>query len=84
MYEYKVERQNLFTDEGQRTFLVVRDHVQHLLKVAGAVRALEAMAKGSGNSWTLLASLDRMVELGEIRELTRGDVAGQHRVFVAT
>ena len=84
MYQYEQEKPELFTDEGQRMFIAIRDHVKHTLRQAGAIRMQEAMsaAKG-GNTWTMLACVDRMVELGELRELTRGDAPGQHRVFVS-
>lgn len=83
MYDYQAQRAALFTDEGQRRFLAVRDRVARLLALAGAVRMQEATAKTGGESWEALACMDRMVELGEIREITGPDVAGQHRVFVA-
>jgi hypothetical protein len=37
---------------------------------------------GSGDSWTMLACMDRLVELGEIREVPQSGVAGQDRIFV--
>ena len=53
----------------------------------------EAIKTLSGTSWTMLACLDRMVELGEIREIREREVLGpyndviegpaQHRIFVA-
>ena len=53
----------------------------------------EAIQTLSGDSWTMLACLDRMVELGEIREIREREVLvpyndviegpAQHRVFVA-
>ncbi len=82
MYNYETERESLFTDRGQRMFLQVRERALKLLKEAGAVRMQEAISGASGSSWTMLACLDRMSELGEIREITRHGVAGQHRVFV--
>jgi len=83
-YEYSKNKQRLFSDEGQRMFLKVRDFVQDALKRAGAIRMQEAIgAAGGGDSWTMLACVDRMVELGELREITTGNVAGQHRVFVS-
>jgi hypothetical protein len=83
MYQYSKEKGRLFSDEGQRMFLKVRDFVQDALKKAGAVRMQEAIgAAGGGDSWTMLACVDRMVELGELREVTTGNVAGQNRVFV--
>lgn len=85
MYEYSKVKPNILTDDGQRMFLRVRDFVYKQLHVGGAVRMQEAMsAAGSGDSWDMLACVDRLVELGEIREVTQlGTVAGQHRVFVA-
>jgi hypothetical protein len=87
MYAYAEQRSELFSDDGQRLFIAVRDQVKKLLRQSGAVRSQEAMQLprgiGAADSWTLLACLDRMVELGELRELTGPDVAGQHRVFVA-
>jgi len=83
-YVYETERARLFTDEGQRTFIAIRDRVNHLLKEAGAVRMQEAIAKSTGDSWLMLASLDRMVELKELVELgyPAGSPPGQYRVFV--
>lgn len=84
MYNYQTERPALFTDEGQRKLLAVRDRVKVLLKQAGAVRMNEAMAAyGSGCSWQALACVDRLVELGELREVPQVNCAGQHRIFVA-
>lgn len=84
MYEYQKERAGIFTESGQITFLRIRDKVKNLLKLAGAVRMGEAISGvGGGSSWTFLACVDRLVELGEIREITKGDIAGQDRVFVA-
>lgn len=83
MYRYETERKEIFTDEGQRMFLRVRDFIDKTLKIAGAVRMEEVlMAAGSGSNWTMLACVDRLVELGEIREITQSEVAGQLRVFV--
>jgi len=84
-YNYEAQKPDLLTDVGQRMFLKFRDNVNEILKIAGAVRMAEAMnCRGvSGDSWFLLACMDRMVELGEVRELTSGDCAGQHRVFIS-
>ena len=81
MYDYQVEREWLFTDEGQRMFLRIRDNVNELLNRAGAARMQEALC-GSGSSWRQMACMDRMVELKEIREIPQNSCAGQHRVFV--
>jgi hypothetical protein len=46
------------------------------------VRSGEAISVVTGDSWTMLACLDYLVENGEIREITGSAVAGQNRVFV--
>jgi len=81
-YQYNMEKEKLFTDEGQRMFLQIRDNVNKLLASAGAVRMDKAIAKVTGDSWEMLACVDRMVELGELREVTT-NVPGQYRVFIA-
>jgi hypothetical protein len=83
-YDYLAERPKLFTEDGQVMFLKIRDNTKRLLTQAGAVRCQEATSGTAGDSWMMLACVDRLVELGELREITRDQgVAGQHRVFVA-
>ena len=82
-YNYSVERHHVFTEEGQVMFLKIRDTAKRLLREAGAVRCQELLHGISGDSWRMLACIDRLVELGELHEITDpGIVAGQHRVFV--
>ena len=83
-YKYEDVRPTLFTDEGQRQFLKVRDRVFHLLKLAGAVRQHEAVCgTGPCDTWKKMACIDRMVELGELREVPQEEgVPGQYRVYV--
>lgn len=84
MYNYENERHKIFTEQGQREFLKVRDAAHRLLREAGAFTMFSALKDVSGDSWLQMAYIDRLVELGEIREITNGNVAGQHRVFVAS
>lgn len=76
-YRYEEQRANLFTEEGQRMFLKVRD--------AGAVRMDKLMGyAGGGDSWDMLACADRLVELGELVEVPNTVCrAGQDRIFVS-
>jgi len=83
MYRYEDERPKLFTVVGMNMFLGIRDRVNDILRTAGSVRMEEAISGFGGSSWERLACVDFMVEIGELREITNGDVAGQHRVFVA-
>jgi len=86
MYNYERQKENIFTDEGQRLFLATRDNVNTLLADSGAVMMNNAMTLGSlgaADAWDMMACVDRLVELGEIREIKQGhQVAGQHRIFV--
>ena len=84
MYNYQQQKSNLFTEEGQVLFLAVRDRVWKLLKVAGAIRLHEASQVDIGHDgWDMLACFDRLVELGELREISSSQTtAGQYRVFV--
>lgn len=36
MYKYKEQRNRIFTDEGQKDFLKLRDRVNKLLDISGA------------------------------------------------
>lgn len=81
-YIYKVEREKLLTDEGQRLFLKIRDRVQYLLQTAGAFRMMEAFIGIGGDSWQMIACIERMVELKEIVECSNpASRATQHSVY---
>ena len=83
MYNYLVEKPKIFTEQGQEEFIKVRDRAKRLLNEAGAFKMFSALEDVSGDVWTMMAYVDRLVELGEIREITNGNVSGQDRVFVA-
>jgi len=83
-YNYMTERPKIFTEDGQVIFLKVRDNTHRLLRLSGACRADEMMNCAGGDTWTQYACIDRLVELGEIREIFQNKCAGQHRIFVST
>ena len=85
-YNYQTEKPGIFTEDGQVMFLEIRDRVKRLIGQSGAVRMQEAMSGSVGDSWKMLACVDRLVEIGELLELRypSGEPAGQHRVFVST
>lgn len=85
MYVYSKVRPRLFTEEASVAFIKVRDNAKRLLNQAGAFMSLKPFDGVSvGDTDLMLAMLDRLVEIGDIREITGADVFGQHRVFVAT
>ena len=83
-YVYEKEKAFVFTDEGQRAFLKIRDETFRLIEVSGAVKASIPTFKTGicGLSWSLMACFDRLAELGEIREVTDEKPQWQDRVFV--
>lgn len=81
-YSYQEEREKLFTDEGQKLLLEIRDRTFRLIDMAGAVSVDKAIAGSSGEAWKMLACLDRLVEIGDIYEVERKHpVRGQYRIF---
>lgn len=81
-YIYEEQKASVFTDEGQRMFLKIRDHVQKCLDIAGVVRMQEAMRVVTGDTWEIMACVDRLVEIGELKEMQIASCACQDRVFV--
>jgi hypothetical protein len=82
-YVYEEQKAAIFTEQGQRMFLAIRDNVRRLLKQAGAVRMQEAIRTVTGDVWEMIACVDRMEELGEIRKIPQSNVPGQHEVYVS-
>lgn len=83
MYNYKTERKNVFTEDGQEMFMSIYTRTMDLLKSSGAARLGNMISGTSGSTWIMLACVDRMVELKYIREIPT-DGSAQDRVFVAT
>ncbi len=79
-YEYDKEKLVLFTDEGQKIFLKARSKIFKMLDESGAFLLANAMY--TGNPWLYIACIDRMVELGEIVEVTEKGCCSQDRAFV--
>ena len=85
MYKYEERRKNIFTEEGQEMFLKIRDKARDLLNRAGAFKMGNVIEGCTGDTRDMLACVDRLVELGEIKEITNrccGYISGQDRVFV--
>lgn len=63
-YSYAKERASVFTEEGQVMFLQIRDEAKRLLKISGAVQLHYLLKDCCGDSFTMLACVDRLEELG--------------------
>lgn len=68
-YDYRAEKASLFTEQGADTLLKVRDEAFRLIDLAGACTISKAIAKATGNTWTMLAAVDFLVERGELRRV---------------
>lgn len=81
MYKYEEQRPNIFTESGLKILLEMKEKIESALDKSGAFRLDKVMT--TGDSWTMLAVVDYLVEIGEIREIRQEHCAAQHRVFVA-
>ena len=84
MYNYREQKKEIFTEGGVETLIAIRDNVKKLLSQAGAVRMDCATKGATGSSWTIFACVDRLVETGEIIEVTPEGTYPPDRVFVST
>jgi hypothetical protein len=83
IYNYQIQRARIFTEEGQIMFLKIRDMAKKLSKQSGAVMCDKLLCV-TGDTWDMLACVDRLVELKELIEIPNPtSSAGQHRVFIA-
>jgi hypothetical protein len=83
-YCYEEERHRVFTEDGQVMFLSIRNKVNTLTKEAGAC-TIEAAIRGQcGESWQMLACVDRLAELGEIVLIENRLGASQHNIIFRT
>jgi hypothetical protein len=83
-YSYAEMKDSLFTPDGTRCLLAVRDSAFRMLKASGAFVCWAVLRDTAGDDWVRLACLDYLTELGEIREVPlTPPPAGQDRLFLA-
>lgn len=78
MYRYADFKGYVLSEEGSRVVMETRDRAARLLTASGAATMSRLMP--SGDSWKAMAVVDRLVEMGDLREVTIED---PERVFVA-
>ena len=82
-YNYQKQRPHIFTEQGVRDLITVRGTVSNCIAIAGCVRMDKAISRLTGGAWNMLAIVDYLVEVGELREVFVGqNVTGQHRIFM--
>jgi len=87
MYHYQDLKSAVFEPDNQALFLGIRDNAQKLIKLSGAATMGKLMilppGVGAADTWTMMACVDRLVELGELIEIPNPrSRAGQDRLFI--
>ncbi len=86
-YAYSKLRDTTFTEDGQVMLLKIRDYAAKAIEMSGVVTMgrLLSGSKVTGDTWQMMACVDRLVELGELREVKQlHEVSGQHRIFTSS
>lgn len=82
-YNYQEQRPRIFTEDGQVMFLKIRDKAHELINSSGVVMSCKLMSATTGDTWMMTACMDRLVELGELREIPNTySNWGQYRIFI--
>lgn len=83
MYSYQEVRPRLFEEKNSTEFIKFRDNAMRLLNEAGAVCGFNCFKNVYvGDTDIMLAMCDRLVELGDVKEVTGDNICGQNRVYV--
>ena len=80
-YDYAIERPKLFTPEGVQMICKVRDTAKRLHRMAGAFSCTAVLQGLSGDSWTMLAVLDYLIENAELRLIAGEPRMAQHWLY---
>ena len=81
-YSYQKMREKTFTEDGQVTFLSIRDRIKTLIAESECFTMGAAICNSTGDIWMMMACVERLVELGEIREVHLANpVREQNRIF---
>lgn len=82
-YNYATHRPFVFTEEGQEMLLKFRDRAREHIEHSGAVSYAAIIAGTGGQGWDILACVDRLVELGDLRRVTGELSYAGDEVFVS-
>lgn len=82
MYKYEDMKEQLFTQDGHKISIKIMQIVNSILNKYSCVIMQDAIKGCSGDTWLMMACVDRLVELGELVEISRDGCKCQHRVFM--
>lgn len=81
-YSYQEQKPKIFTEDGVKLLIKIRDEAKRLIKLSGVVQSDKLIKVCSGDTWTMLACLDHLVEIDDLLEIPNIlSKAGQHRIF---
>jgi hypothetical protein len=82
-YDYNREVEKIYSRDGVRALLVIRDAAEKLSRESGAVSAEALLRKSiASDSWMTMACIDFLVSVGDLVEIsTRTGGMWQQRVF---
>ena len=82
-YVYEDFREWLSTTEGAKATGEVLRNIETKLDPAGCAMMAALLPHSTGDSWRMLAAVDRCVEMGVLREVQQArEPAGQYRIFI--
>ena len=81
-YDYEKEKSKIFLEENQEMFLKIRDNISSLIASSGACKLGNAISGCTGDTFTMIACVDRILEIDNYREIDYGKCSGQDRIFV--
>ena len=67
MYNYKEQREKIFTPDGIELLIKILYRIDELTKVAGVCTIEKATNGHGGNNWQMIACIDYLAEIGLIR-----------------
>jgi hypothetical protein len=80
-YDYAHERKYIFTEDGIKQMLSIRDRASDLLEDSGAAMLWSLMLGETGGSFEILACIDYLVETGFLCEI-KYECRAQDRIFI--
>lgn len=80
MYDYESMKPKLFTEEGFRVLLKVKENADRMSEIAGCATVDKLMSSVTGDSWLMLAAIDFLEEKGYLRKVSSSG-ATQHHVY---
>ena len=82
MYKYEDEKKYVFTNPGHFILGKIQVRALEMIQHAGVCRLQNLIDNITCSDWEAMACVDRLVELGILREIAYEYPSGQNRLFV--